>query len=477
MLLKHGTIYLLARIVPGFVAFASLVTYTRILSPEDYGSYALVLAAVSLVHVNLFSWLELSLLRVLPSCLDNPRPLLATVLALYLALAAATGIAGGIAWLLLPDPVVRGLLLLGVPMLWVHAWMELNLKLCQSKLMPVRYGTLLFTRSVATLCIGVAMVLHGLGAYGPLAGFLIGTSLACVTTVIWEWRGIRPRIDARLAKELAHYGLPLTGAIALVFIMDASDRFLIAAYLDNEAVGAYSAAYDLASQSLQVLMMAVNLAAYPLAIRAYENEGMVAAITQVRQNGSLLLAIALPATVGMIVLSQDIVDALLGVQYRSTASLILPWIALAVFVAGLKVFFFDIAFQLRKRSGSMMWSVAAGALVNVSLNLWWIPSYGLIGSARATLVSYVVALLVCVALGRRLMPINFDWGQVLRVAGCCAAMALAVLALPPQTDVPGLVARIGVGVLVYGSCALITNVLGVRTCLVASLRRKRLQAS
>lgn len=473
MLLKHGAIYLLARLTPGAVAFASLVAYTRLLSPDDYGVYVLVLATMALVHVNLFSWLELSLLRLLPAFQDDSGPLLSTVLCLYLWLSGATAVVGAIVWMWLPDPTMRQLLLVGLPILWTHAWLELNLKLCQSALMPIRYGILLLLRSTSTLCVGVALVLYGFGAYGPLLGFLLGTVLACIAAVSWQWRGIRPALDRRLAGELARYGLPLTGSIALVFIIDSADRFMIARFLGTDSVGVYSAASDLASQSLQVLMMTVNLAAYPLAIRAYEAGGVEGALDQLRQNGTFLLAIALPATVGIIVLANPVADVLLGQEYRAAARVILPWVALAVFFAGLKVFLFDAAFQLSKRSGMMMWSVGAAAVCNVLLNLWWIPAFGVIGSAWASVVSYALALAICIALGRQLIPIQLEWSQVMRVACASAVMALTISAMPDLPGLPGLLARILAGMVVYGLGIALLNVMGAGTHFLGWLGSKK----
>lgn len=463
MLLKHGAIYLLARLTPGAVAFASLVAYTRLLSPEDYGTYVLVITTVTLVQVILFRWLELSLLRLLPACEDNPGQLLATVLGLYLWLTLATAVIGLAAWLLLPDPAMRRLLLVGMPILWAHAWLELNLKLCQSALLPIRYGVLLLLRSASTLCVGIALVLYGFGAYGPLLGFLLGTVLACLVAVSWQWRGVRPSIDRRLAAEVARYGLPLTGSIALVFIIDSADRFMIARFLGADSVGVYAAAYDLASQSLQVLMMTVNLAATPLAIRAYESGGISGALAQLRQHGTFLLSIALPATLGIIVLAGPLAEVLLGQEYRAAARFILPWIALAIFLAGLKVFLFDMAFQLSKRSGAMMWSVGVAAICNVLLNFWWIRSFGVIGAAWATVVSYAVALVVCIAIGRRLIPIQVDWSQAWRIAFASGAMVLAIMALPESTGPAALSLRIGLGMAVYGLVVVLFNVMGTRT--------------
>jgi len=470
MLLRHGLIYLVARLVPGAVAFTSLVVYTRLLSPEDYGAYILVITTVALVHVNLFSWLELSLLRLLPAYEDRPAPLLSTTLCLYLWLSAGTTAIAAVAWFALPDPVVRRLLLVGVPILWAHAWMELNLKLCQSALMPIRYGILLLLRSASTLCIGVALVLSGLGAFGPLLGFLVGAVLACVAAVSWQWRGVRPRLDRRLAGELARYGLPLTGSIALIFVIDSADRFMIARFLGTDDVGVYAAAYDLASQSLQVLMMVVNLAAYPLAIRAYEKEGVPGALAQLRENGVLLLSVALPATVGIVVLAQPLADVLLGAEYRAAARAILPWVAFGIFLAGLKVFLFDMAFQLSKRSGTMIWAVAVAASCNVLLNFWWIPAFGVVGAAWATVVAHALALAVCIVLGRQLIPIEVDWSQAARIAVGCLVMAAVVLAMPAPPGVFGLVARILGGMVGYGLVAIALDVMGSRTWLAGRLR-------
>ena len=72
----------------------------------------------------------------------------------------------------------------------------------------------------------------------------------------------------------------------------------------TEAAGLYAVGYDLAQQSLVMLMMVVNLAAYPLAVWSLEEKGVQAAQTQLKQNCTLLLAIAMPAAAGLVILAQ-----------------------------------------------------------------------------------------------------------------------------------------------------------------------------
>src|SRR5690606_33652902 len=103
MLLRHSALYLLARGVPGLVNFFAIAIYTRMLSPEEYGRYALVVAGVGLFNVIFFQWLRLSLLRFLPAYLSDPKDLLSSVLAGFVSVAFLTGVLGVLAAAVWPD--------------------------------------------------------------------------------------------------------------------------------------------------------------------------------------------------------------------------------------------------------------------------------------------------------------------------------------------------------------------------------------
>src|SRR5690606_28651693 len=117
-------------------------------------------------------------------------------------------------------------------------------------------------------------------------------------------------------KELVQYGLPLTGIAILSFLIASSDRFILNHLSGIESAGLYSASYDLANQTLGLLMMVVNLAAFPLAMRALEDRGVEAVHAQLRENIIMLLAIALPAATGFILCTPNIAEVVLGEHFR-----------------------------------------------------------------------------------------------------------------------------------------------------------------
>jgi O-antigen/teichoic acid export membrane protein len=409
MLIRHSLSYLLARGVPGMVSLLAIPVYTRFLAPAEYGRYALVIAGVGFFNVIFFQWLRLSLLRFLPAHAQDTNLLVATILSAFLVVAVLIGAIGIGLGLLWPDPSWQPFILVGVILVWSQAWFELNLELNRILLRPRRYGLLLMVKAVSAVSLGIGFALLGLGAYAPLLGLLIGLALAIIVGLgeaIW-W--VRPKADPAQLRELLQYGLPLTATFALGFVVSTSDRFLLAGMLGEGWAGLYSAVYDFAQHSLTLLMMVVNLAAYPLAVRALEAKGPESARIQLRQNAVLLLTIALPASLGVAMLAPSIASTLFGAGFRELAEGLLPVFALAAFLAGVKACYFDLAFQLGRWTLGQLWVMSAAALTNLLLNLWWIPLFGVQGAAWATVMGFSVGLVLSILLGRKVFPVFFPW--------------------------------------------------------------------
>lgn len=458
MLLKHSGYYLLARGLPGIVNFLAIAIYTRLLLPEEYGRYALVVAGVGLFNVFFFEWLKLSLSRFLPAKLENPKPLLAIVLSGFVSIALITGILGLFLAGIWPDPAWRGLIMLAVPLLWAQAWIELNLTLSAIKLQPVRYGLMNGVKAASALAVGILLVLWGFGAYGPLLGLLAGMIIASALWGREEWRGFPLDVSRPLLRDILRYSLPLTATFALSFVISSSDRFIIAWLLGEGPAGLYSASYDIGQQSIILLMMAVNLAGYPLALRALEQKGANAAQEQLRRNGTLLLAVAFPAAVGMAVLAPNVSAVMLGGGFREDAILLLPWVALSILLAGLRAYHFDLAFHLGRHTIGLVGVVGVASLLNIVLNLWWIPRLGIIGAAYATFSSYLLALLLSAFLGRMVFSVPFPFRDFLKIFIASILMGLPLWPHRECLGISALVWQVLTGCVVYAALLGIFNV-------------------
>jgi O-antigen/teichoic acid export membrane protein len=458
MLIRHSGIYLAGRIVPGVVSILSLALLTRLMSAEQYGDYALLMTIVGIINAVCFQWLALAVGRFLPNAGADPRMLLSTTLATFVVLVGMTGAVGGCAALLCQDPRLRGFILLATVAGWAQAWFDLNLKIINTRLAPVSYGLISSAKALLVLVGGAGLFYVGFGVEGVVLGFIAGLLLsACVA---WkQWRGLRiGPWNTPLVKRLIAYGVPLALTIMLTLVLDVSDRFLLNWFLGSKSVGAYASAYDLAQQSLGMLMGVVHLAAFPLALRAFEDKGLAAAQEQLRSNLLMLLVISVPATVGLMLLADNIAFVMLGAEFRADAGNIIRVVALAIFVGGIKSYYCDYCFQLGGQLTGQVRAVMWAALANIVLNLWWIPLFGVLGAAYATLGGFGVGLGVSWYLGRKVFPLPrlpSDW---YKVAGAALAMGFALAPSLLWRGPLALFSQILIGCIAFAACALLFNI-------------------
>jgi O-antigen/teichoic acid export membrane protein len=456
-LLRHSAVYLLARGLPGLINFLSIAIYTRLLSPDEYGRYALVVAGVGLVNIVCFQWLSLSVLRFLPAH-QTPETLLASVKAMYYLLAGAitlivlTGVLIGVpaSW--------KGLILLALALLWTQTWFDINLEVTRTRLQPVWYGIGAGMRALTMLVTATLLLLIYPVAYAPLTGQMVGALTGGFFLARRQWFGFNAKLQKTIVKQLFYYGLPLTGTFALSFVINSSDRFLLAYYLNEQAAGLYAAAYDLTAQILLVLMMVVNMAAYPLAVSSLEQQGIEAARLQLSWNMWLLAAVAVPVTVILIVFAPYL-SRILGGPFHQSASTVIPWIAAAIFLAGIRSYHFDLAFQLGRYTIGQLCVAGIAALTNIVLNVIWIPQRGIQGAAWATLAAYAVALVTSIVLGKRVFPVPFHWKGVAQVLAAAFAMLCVWIVLPHADSPVSHMLHAGGGIIAYGGTLALLQVM------------------
>lgn len=470
MLLNHSLMYLFARGVPSIVGFVTIIVYTRLLTPEAYGQYALVVTGAIVVNAVLYQWLSASLLRFLPQYQDNVTELMSSLLQGFLFVSLLVGIIGFSAVLIWSESAWGGLIAVGAVLSSAQAWFSINLELVRSRLQPTRYGIMSLIKSVVALGLGSFLVSIGYEAYGALAGLFLGFSFAAIWASWGQWRGLELwRLNRGFVNQLLSYGLPLTVSLALAVIVSSTDRFMLAGMLNEAATGLYVASQGLTQQTVGAMMTMVNLAAYPLILRTLEKNGLGAARTQLRKSALLLLGVGLPAATCFVLLAANIARVFLGVEFRVSATELIPWFALAALMSGVRAYYFDIAFYLGKQTRLLVFVMASAALLNVVLNFMLIPVFGIMGAAYATVASHALAMVLSCILGYwsfRLQTVYSDW---IKLAASALVMAVALYLLPEGNGVVDLTLSLGVGVLGFLFSVLILNPGGVRLLIMRYL--------
>jgi O-antigen/teichoic acid export membrane protein len=459
--------YLPANILQGIIGFAAIIAYTRLLSPEDFGRYALAFSVMTLAHVVTFSWLEAAMARFWAAqrsaqdLADHFASLYRTTFILTLIFLPVI-LVGCWFW---PMPEAYR-----VPMMVALAGIPVR---CFAKLAQERYraagevakaASLDIWITVSGFAVGVAAAFGGIGGASPLLGLLVAPLFALPFILPSEWKQAKGgAVQHRRLGDYALYGYPIAASLGLAIVLSSTDRFLLAWFLDDAAVGAYHAGYSIANRTLDVMFIWLGAAGTPALVMALERGGRDDLKAAAKEQASTLLLIGMPAAIGLALVARPLADFMIGEELRHAAVQVTPWIALSALLSGMTVYYFHQAFTLGRRTGWLLAAMCVPAASNVVLNLILIPRFGVQGAAWATTASFAIGLVASVVIGRRILPMPIPWRTVATCALCCGIMALALWPLPPIGGLPEVMLDACVGATVYGLFAVLLDAGDVRS--------------
>ena len=220
-------------------------------------------------------------------------------------------------------------------------------------------------------------------------------------------------LDRSVSKSMLKYAVPMIPNTVLWWITNVSDRYLVAHFCGEEFNGLYAAAYKI--PSLIMLASGIFMDAWQISAVTEEKERDSFYSRVMSMYSSLLFLMAS----GIILCTRVIPHILFAPQYYEAWRYI-PLLVIAMVFTCI-VNFLGSIYMVEKKSVRSLVTAAISAAINVVLNLWWIPSYGVNGAAAATLVCYVAVFVIRLVDTRRY--IRIQWNAVR--FGECSLIVLA----------------------------------------------------
>lgn len=251
-------------------------------------------------------------------------------------------------------------------------------------------------------------------AFGGVFGYIFSIVCSDALSVIFLFtiarlhRYIRFRgINFGQSRAMLKYSIPLIPNTILWWITNVSDRYIVAEILGEGANGLYAAAYKI--PSLIMLVSGIFMDAWQISAFT-EEEGRDRFYTKVMSTYSSLLFVMAS---GVILCTRFVPHVLFAESYYEAWRYI-PLLVVAMAFTCM-VNFLGSIYMVEKKSVRSLMTAALSAVVNVVLNLWWIPIFGVNGAAAATLVCYLLVFVVRVWDTRRYIRIRWDY---IRLVGC-----------------------------------------------------------
>lgn len=289
----------------------------------------------------------------------------------------------------------------------------------------------------------------GLGVRGVFLANLVASSatLAILAPVLLS-RLEAP--DRERLKEMLSFGLPLVAALLGAMIVQVADRPIMARLGGLDMAGVYGNCYKLGI-FMSLLVGMFDQAWKPFVLERSDRPEVDALIARVLTYFATLACWAFLAIAFFV---EPFVKAplfgghsLFGAAYWDGLGIV-PVVTLGYLFNGL--YFVMLApLMIDKRMKSVGAATWLGALVNVSVNFYLIPRWGMMGAAWATCAAYLTMAATVWTLGRRTRRTPYEWGRLAMLAVWTAllwapsssvglpARVLLVLAYPVGLRVSG----------------------------------------
>jgi O-antigen/teichoic acid export membrane protein len=469
MLIRHSALYTAAKILPGLLTVATTAALTRLLNPHEYGLYGLAHVIMTLGSIILFHWLSLSFLRFYQSRQADPN-LVSTFISMFLIIVILSAVVFGVALISGVVPkALFGLSVIGLLMIWASSWFELVSRLAVAEFEPIKYLKMNFARAL--------LILIAASAIAWLTRSPIWTAMATGAGIFSSAffgklsipRPALRRFDYGLARDVVVFGAPMVASLTLFVLVDGGTRILLEQLDSPQALGLYTAASILSMSTIGILADGVASAGYSLAVREVERGDHRSAQRQLLANGTLLMAVAAPAALGIALTGNCIATTFVGSKFVSGVAPLMPWMAALSFLNSFRANHLDHAFQLGKRSHLQIWVMGLAGLVTMGVSIYLIPRDGPMGATIAVTVGYGVACIHSMIAGRYAYPIPLPIAAAIRVGICCIIMVVVIVNLP-DNGLSGLILRATFGAIAYALAALAVNLLESRALAIRLAR-------
>lgn len=456
MIVRHTLIYAGAKFFPALASIVALMTFTRLMSPGQFGEYSLTVNIASTAVAVLANFLIIGLGRFEPvvktteerAKLHSTIVITAIIVSLCLMLLMAILLLSGFS----PNLSVDYFFVIII--FFLTTYLTLSQTLMNANLKPIRYGASLALNNILLLLLGSIGLFLGYGVTAVLASVAFASFVAALPAVkLWEKITLK-RYDTIVLKQIWSYGAPLTLLYVFVMIISFSDRIFIDIMLGDSSVGLYSASYDLTQYTLGVIATIVHLSFFPIILKNYEKKGSEKAKELLSAAIRMLLFMMIPVTFGFIAVKEEFAVIFLGPAFFSSSLTLIPILALSVLFLSIKSYYFDYTFQLTKNTWLQTIPPLIAATINCVLNYIFILQLGIVGAAYATLISYIFYLAFTVYLSSKVFILpTFPWTLTVKLLLSAILMwyVLSVLEFNLNVNIL-LIVKVLVGMVVFSGC-------------------------
>lgn len=412
---KNSSFYFVSSFINKALAILLVPLYTKYLSPSDYGLIDFISISINLFVIVFSLQLNQAIARYYQDLKDKGESgqliFISLSVSFIVSLIALVVIFYSKSWIdnLLSEPLPEKLFTI----VCMQIFFQLGFYIIQNVFRyslnvktEIFLNVLLTVLSLSSVIIFVVFYKKGvLGVfYAQLISYFICFSLA----FLLSYKFIQLKFNYSLLKRLLGFSIPLIFSGLSVFVFTYIDRLMIGKFLGLQSMGIYGIALRVVTFST-FIFSSFSSALVPLTYKAYKNREFDHQVNKIFDIVSIISGLVI---LFISLFSNEIILIFTTEDYLP-ASFIIPFLLIATISNSFSMFFLGLEIKEKTKKISIIFFV--GGLLNLILNFYLIPPFGIVGAAISTLISSLFILLVRAYFSNKFHNISYSFKNLVIV--------------------------------------------------------------
>ncbi len=438
--LKDSGKFFLFRVVVSLGWIGSLIILTRLLAPDEYGTFVLLNSIILLSSILSTTWISASILRFaieykykhLENIFRKKMIIIAVKNIIIFSILALIALFLGKFKILSPLTILVSVLwyilqsLFVVLLSFLRAFREVN-----------RYGFYNAWQILGGLLLGILSLLIFRTHNNALFFLILGYVFALLIGLPFLYREVikhttsnehenSTTITKSDVSVFFNYGLGVTIINLCSQSISQLDKLFITSYHGVYKSGIYSASYSIAEQSIFAIVSIFSMASAPIIYSLWQKGNKQDLADYFSNILRYYFLIITPLALFIVLMYNEIGGLLLDDAFISAFNII-PIVTIGAVLVGYATIYTDILTATKKPHTLMLCYIFAIA-ANIIGNFLWIPKTPFFGASFSTLISYFILLLAVTFYSRKEFRWKIELKLILKI--CLISIGIYLFFMP-----------------------------------------------
>jgi len=309
---------------------------------------------------------------------------------------------------------------------------------------PALFVTLSLIRIITILSFNIYFIKYlQMGVKGIILSQLIGNLLVHLFSLPIIIKNMIFSFYWGELMKIFKYSIPLVFSTISMMVLTMGDRYLIKYYLNFSEVGIYSLGFKIASVINLLIVQSFQTGFLPVAYKNYNKPDYNRFFSKTLTYYAFILVFC---SLGLSLFSKEIIDFFSKNKEYINAYKIVPYIAMAFIFKGIQ-YIYSLGLHFVKKTYYNATIIFIMALLNLLLNILFIPWFGIKGAAISTIISWIIMSFLFYKYSTKFYKVNYE----LRKIYLLVIMASLLYVLSQVTTIENTIFYLGLKMLILVS--------------------------